>query len=274
VLAAHSVENAKLLLASGVANTSDQVGRNLMDHAVMLTWGLMPEPVYSFRGPGSTSNIPVFRDGYFRAQHAAFIVPIDNWGWGWPTGAPDTTLDRAVNQLNLFGKALRKHIEDAVTRQVLLHFECEQLPEPSNRITLDPQYKDLLDNYRPVIHYNVSDYMREAFAVAKSISDQMFARIGVEDYTHYDPADVDYVTYNGAGYSFRGAGHLVGTHRMGSNPRDSVVSREQRSWDHPNLFLVGCGNMTTLGTSNPTLTMAALTFWAAENIIKDLRAGG
>jgi choline dehydrogenase-like flavoprotein len=274
VLAAHSVENAKLLLASGVANTSDQVGRNLMDHAVMLTWGLMPEPVYSFRGPGSTSNIPVFRDGDFRAQHAAFIVPIDNWGWGWPTGAPDTTLDRAVNQLNLFGKALRKYIEETMTRQVLLHFECEQLPEPSNRITLDPQYKDVLGNYRPVIHYNVSDYMREAFAVAKGISDQMFARIGIEDYTHYDPTDVDYVAYNGAGYSFRGAGHLVGTHRMGSNPRDSVVNPEQRSWDHRNLFLVGCGNMTTLGTSNPTLTMAALTFWAAENIIKDLRAGG
>ncbi|HLF25522.1 MAG TPA: GMC family oxidoreductase [Anaerolineae bacterium] len=271
VLAAHSVENAKLLLASGIANTSDQVGRNLMDHAVLLTWGLMPQPVYSFRGPGSTSNIPVFRDGDFRAHHAAFIVPIDNWGWGWPTGAPDTDLDRAVNRLNLFGKALRKHIEATVTRQVLLHFECEQLPEPSNRITLDPQYVDRLGNYRPVIHYDVSDYIRAAFAAAKRISDQMFARIGVQDYTQYDPTDADYVTYHGAGYSFRGAGHLVGTHRMGFSPHDSVVNREQRTWDHPNLFLVGCGNMPTLGTSNPTLTMAALTFWAAENIIKDLQ---
>lgn len=271
VLAAHAVENAKLLLASNIANTSDQVGRNLMDHAVLLTWGLMPRPVYSFRGPGSTSNIPVFRDGDFRAQHAAFIVPIDNWGWGWPTGAPVTDLDRAVNQLNLFGKRLRKHIEDSVTRQVLLHFECEQLPEPSNRITLDPQYVDMLGNYRPVIHYSASDYLRAAFAAAKGISDQLYARIGVQDFTHYDPAEADYVTYNGAGYAFRGAGHLVGTHRMGFSPQDSVVNREQRTWDHPNLFLVGCGNMSTLGTSNPTLTMAALTFWAAENIIKDLR---
>jgi choline dehydrogenase-like flavoprotein len=58
---------------------------------------------------------------------------------------------------------------------------------------------------------------------------------------------------------------------MGSSAHDSVVNREQRTWDHSNLFLVGCGNMPTLGTSNPTLTMAALTFWAAENIIKDLR---
>ena len=38
VLAAHSVENAKLLLMSGAANTSDQVGRNLMDHPFLLSW--------------------------------------------------------------------------------------------------------------------------------------------------------------------------------------------------------------------------------------------
>ena len=272
VLAAHSVENAKLLLASGIANSSDQVGRNLMDHAVMLTWGLMPQPVYSFRGPGSTSNIPTFRDGDFRKEHSAFITPIDNWGWGWPTGAPDTNLSQAVNQKNLFGKQLRTHLKETLTRQVLLHFECEQLPEASNRVTIDPQYVDLLGNYRPVLHYNVPDYMRAAFATAKNISDQMFARAGIQDYTQYNTTDPNYVVYNGVGYSFNGAGHLVGTHRMGSDRSNSVVNREQRTWDHDNLYLVGCGNMTTLGTSNPTLTMAALTFWAAENIIKQLRS--
>jgi choline dehydrogenase-like flavoprotein len=270
VLAAHSVENAKLLLASGIANSSDQVGRNLMDHTMLFTWGLMPQPIYGFRGPGSTSNIPVFRDGGFRAQHSAFALPIDNWGWGFPTGAPDTDLDKAVNQLNLFGKALRKHIEETVTRQVYFHFECEQLPDPENRVTIDPQYVDILGNYRPVIHYNLTDYLREAFEKAKGVSDQLFDRLGVEEFTKYDPADPYYLTYNGAGYTYRGAGHLVGTHRMGFTPQDSVVDREQRTWDHPNLFLVGCGNMATLGTSNPTLTMAALTFWAAENILKDL----
>jgi choline dehydrogenase-like flavoprotein len=43
-----------------------------------------------------------------------------------------------------------------------------------------------------------------------------------------------------------------------------------RTWDHPNLFLAGCGNMPTLGTSNPTLTMAALTFKAAEAMLNQL----
>jgi choline dehydrogenase-like flavoprotein len=78
ILAAHSVESAKLLLASGAANSSDQVGRNLMDHPFFLTWALNPTPVGAFRGPGQTSEIPSFRDGPFRS-----VLPSHrrrNWG--------------------------------------------------------------------------------------------------------------------------------------------------------------------------------------------------
>ncbi|MFD0489155.1 GMC family oxidoreductase N-terminal domain-containing protein [Saccharopolyspora spinosporotrichia] len=49
VLAAHAIENAKLLLASGVKN--DNIGRNLMDHPLVVTQGLMPEDVGPHRGP-------------------------------------------------------------------------------------------------------------------------------------------------------------------------------------------------------------------------------
>ena len=97
VIAAHSVETAKLLLASGAARTSGQVGRNLMDHSCMMVWGLMPKPVGAFRGPASTSNIPTFRDGAFRSKHAAFIAPVNNWGWQWPTLAPGSTLVGMLN---------------------------------------------------------------------------------------------------------------------------------------------------------------------------------
>jgi len=45
-----------------------------------------------------------------------------------------------------------------------------------------------------------------------------------------------------------------------------------RTWDHENLFLAGCGNMPTLGTSNPTLTMTALAFKSAEAILRQLEA--
>jgi choline dehydrogenase-like flavoprotein len=112
--------------------------------------------------------------------------------------------------------------------------------------------------------------MRKAFAAAKQVSDQIFAANHIEDHTAYNPTDADYVTWEGQGYTFRGAGHIVGTHRMGSSPRDSVVKATQQTWDHDNLYLAGCGNLPTLGTSNPTLTMTALTFMAAEDILKRL----
>ena len=269
VLAASAIENAKLLLASNAANSSDQVGRNLMDHMCLLTWGLFPEQVYPFRGPGSTTNIANFRDGGFRTDHAPWICPIDNWGWGWPEFSPGTDVSEALAQ-GMFGKKLREHLENILTRQVLLHFECEQDPEPENRVTIDPKYKDNLDNFRPVIHYNASDYMRRAFEAAKQVSDQIFAANGITDNTVYDNQDPGFLMFNGHPYTYRGAGHIVGTHRMGKSARSSVVNSDQCTWDHENLFLVGCGNMPTLGTSNPTLTMAALTFKAAEAILRQL----
>ncbi|NOX93164.1 MAG: GMC family oxidoreductase [Gammaproteobacteria bacterium] len=270
VLAAHAVENAKLLLASGIANSSDQVGRNLMDHPTMLTWGLMPDKIGAFRGPGSTSGIPSLRGGAFRKNRAAFRIEIGNWGWSWPEGAPINTVPDLIDQKNMFGKQLKDTIQSIYPRMFRFGFLVEQLPDSNNRVTIDPDYRDQLGNYRPVINYNVTDYTRAGMAAAKQVSDQIFQRLGVEGYTEYHPSDPGYLTYQGKGYTYNGAGHLVGTHIMGSDSKTSVVNKEQRSWDHPNLYLVGCGNMPTISTSNPTLTMAALTYWAADNVLKAL----
>ena len=270
VMAASAIENAKILLASGAANSSDQVGRNLMDHMTVLSWGLNKEKVYPYRGPGSTTNIATFRDGAFRKDHAAWICPLDNWGWGWPVFSPGSDVQGAVNN-NMFGAKLRSFIENRITRQVLIHAECEQAPDPECRVTIDPTYVDQIGNYRPVIHYRATEYMLKAFEASRIFATQLFDQAGIEDFTSYNVnTDADYVTYKGKGYTFAGAGHIVGTHRMGKSKEDSVVNEEMRTWDHDNLFLVGCGNMPTLGTSNPTLTMSALTFKAAEAILKQL----
>lgn len=238
VLAAHAVENAKLLLASNVANSSDQVGRNLMDHPTMLTWGLMPCKIGAFRGPGSTSGIPSLRGGAFRAEQAAFRIEIGNWGWSWPEGAPIATVPELIDEQNLFGPALRHKIAEEYPRMFRFGFLVEQLPDPDNRVTIDDQYRDQLGNYRPVIHYKVTDYTRAGMAQAKEVSDAIFQRLGVEPFTKYKANDPGYVQYQGKGYVYNGAGHLVGTHLMGDDPKTSVVNREQRSWDHPNLYLV------------------------------------
>ena len=69
---------------------------------------------------------------------------------------------------------------------------------------------------------------------------------------------------------FRGAGHLIGTTRMGSDASNSVVNKDLQAWDHPNLYLVGPGAFPTTATSNPTLTVTALALRAADTINKAL----
>jgi choline dehydrogenase-like flavoprotein len=112
--------------------------------------------------------------------------------------------------------------------------------------------------------------VKEAFKIAKSVSDDIFSANGIKDHTEYSADEADYWEYKDKGYTSRGAGHIVGTHRMGNAPEDSVVDPDMRTWDHQNLFLAGSGNMPTLGTSNPTLTLTALAFKAAEAILKQL----
>ncbi|SES47536.1 Choline dehydrogenase [Streptomyces sp. yr375] len=286
VLAANAIENATLLLASEAANNSDQVGRNLMDHPLLLTWGLLKDNAGAYRGPGSTSGIPAFRDGDFRRERTAFRVEIGNWGWNFPENAPYDTVHDLVGagsdgQARMWGKELRKSLGAILPRQFRIAWELEQDPEPSNQVTVDDRYRDALGKHRPVIHYDLSDYVRAALPWAAEASKQLFAALGIADqvsrpvyrpgdYTHYDAGDPAAVEYDGETYWVRGAGHVVGTHRMGDDPAQSVVDSHQRSHDLPNLYVVGCGSMPTLGTSNPTLTMTALAIRTGDHIAANL----
>ena len=123
--------------------------------------------------------------------------------------------------------------------------------------------------------------MRNAFVSAKEVSTEIFNAIGATEYTKLPPAPVlygkpDKVTatnfqYQGDNFTFYGAGHIVGTYRMGDCKEDSVLNARQQSWDHSNLFMVGSGVFPTVATGNPTLTIAALAFQAAEHILEDLK---
>src|SRR5205823_9969471 len=103
VIAANAIETPRLLLMSknggrtarGVANTSDMVGRNLMDHPYYVVWGMSPEQIYPYRGPLITSGIGDLCDGPFRRERAAFRVDIGNEGWNFVVGGDPnvTTLD-------------------------------------------------------------------------------------------------------------------------------------------------------------------------------------
>jgi choline dehydrogenase-like flavoprotein len=68
--------------------------------------------------------------------------------------------------------------------------------------------------------------------------------------------------------NYIGAGHIMGTYRMGTDKGNSVLNDVQQSSDHANLYLVGSGTFPTGATANPTLTIAALSLRTADHLIK------
>ena len=301
VLAAHAIENPRLLLLSaneqfprGLANGSDQLGRNLMDHVLYLSWALMPagSPVYPYRGPLSTSGIESLRDGEFRRRRAAFRMEIGNEGWNFPIGDPYVTVQDFINGTNhsklnpvsppgspsaappqaLGGVALAQAINDRLTRQFRIACLLEQSPQAENRVTLDPTYKDGLGLARPRIAYGFDPYTLDGFAAARETSSAIYRSMGAAEFTDYSAAQAQpgYFEYQGVPYVSFGAGHVVGTHRMGSDRTLSVTDAAQRSWDHDNLWIVGSGSFPTVATPNPTLTIAALAFKAAAGVLAAL----
>jgi glucose dehydrogenase len=68
------------------------------------------------------------------------------------------------------------------------------------------------------------------------------------------------------GDTIMSSGHVIGTYRMGTDPKTSVVNVDQRSHDHSNLYLLGSGVFPTSAASNPTLTIAALALRAVPAI--------
>ncbi|MGY5811058.1 GMC oxidoreductase [Rhizobium sp. LEGMi198b] len=271
VLAAGAIETPRLMLASGLQSSSGLIGRNLMDHAYLLSWALMPEVCGTMRGTSCTGGIVDLRGGAFRRHQAAFSVDIHNDGWGWAVGSPYSDVTELVDQHNRFGGDLRQGLIDRISSQLLLAFMIEVMPVESNRVTVDPKYTDLLGNMRPVVSFTVPEYTMRGAAYAREFAKTMFARLGAADHTRYDPSDYGYVNYEGEGYAIRGGNHLAGTHIMGSDKQRSAVNIDQRSWEHDNLYLVGGGSMPTIGTANVTLTLAALCYRSARAMLKQLQ---
>ncbi|MBK3474143.1 GMC family oxidoreductase [Pseudomonas carnis] len=303
VIAAHAIETPKLLLNSisphspnGVANSSGQVGKSLADHPVYLAWGLMPEgkPLFPFRGPLSTSGIEDMRDGPFRSERAAWRIEIGNEGWNWSANDPYTTVCDFIDGDNnggtnnggadhkseaLSGVALVQKLNSVLTRQFRLAFLIEQVEkDPEHalcQVESSKHFTDGLGLPRPEIAYELSDYTKEGFKQARLAATHIITKLmGATELTDLKPklkpGSQTVFEYDGQNYAFYGAGHLMGTYRMGSDRRYSVVDKDQRSWDHPNLFLVGDGVFPSTGTANPTLTITALTFQAADVVASDL----
>ncbi|MCW3474899.1 GMC family oxidoreductase [Limobrevibacterium gyesilva] len=253
ILAANGIESPKLLLMSasdkypkGLANGSDMVGRNLMDHPSSSLTFDAEEELWLGRGHQSPSSINTFRDGAFRSEYAAFRLDFTNISQ--VRSAAEDLIAAGV-----YGPELEKQLRYRSAHQVNVKDVLEVLPNPENRVVLSSQ-KDALGIPKPEVHYALDDYVHKGMAAAKVEYARIAELMGGTN-LRYTP-DGQYANNQ----------HITGTMSMGNDPKDSVVDRFGRAHDHPNLFIAGTGVMPTAATVNSTLTGVALALRTAQHI--------
>jgi len=258
VAAAGAVENARLLLLSaspghpeGLANRSGLVGKLFMSHPSVDVTARAKQNVYPYRIGFSTAMSRQFAVERDRSTRGAFLLEFLNSAGPKPE-------EIAVSS-RLTGTALRQRVQEEFGRRLGIRIYCEQLPDPANSISLNHRLKDFFGNPVPHITYSIRRYERDALEEAKQVARRILQTLGTTDTR---PGDLS------------ATAHQIGTHRMGTDPRTSVVDANLRAHDVPNLYLVGSGCFVTASASPPTLTIAALAIRAAEHIAAQFRPAG
>ena len=251
IVAANAIETPRLLLASasermpdGVANGSGLVGRNLMSHPSAALEISAAEPVFAGRGPQSSIVTVSGLGARRRAERSAFLIAVESRNL--PAGAAMNAIDSG-----LLGQALEDDIRRRAVRRFQLFIHTEDLPEERNRLTLHPSRRDSAGMPVMVIDYRMNEYARHGLADAFAVTDQIAGAMGGEVLSR---RILDETV------------HLMGTARMGTDPRKSVADADGRCHQHRNLFLAGSALFPTGGISNPTLSIAALSLRLASAV--------
>ncbi|MEX2170833.1 MAG: GMC family oxidoreductase [Pirellulales bacterium] len=162
----------------------------------------------------------------------------------------------------LFGEALRRGLRKRLTSQFRISYSTETLPDRENRVELSQTKVDQFDIPLPRIYFKPSEYQLAAFAKGRQVIAAIFKALGtVESQLAEDRR------------AYSSANHIIGTCRMGHDPKKSVVTPECQSHDHANLFIVGATVFPTAGTANPTLTAVAVLLRSLRDIEKPLLRG-
>jgi len=159
-----------------------------------------------------------------------------------------------------WGKEWKDEITNNFTRQMTFAIGTTSLAMDRNNITLDPNNTDQWG--RPAIRATYRDHDDD-------LSTVQFMTHRAEELM--DAAGAQKSWSHEVGLS-DGGEHLLGTARMGDDPATSVVDRYHRSHDVPNLFICDGSSLVTSGRGQPTMTIMALAFRAAEHIAKAARA--
>src|SRR5882757_9116246 len=261
-LNAATLESTRILLNSatpefpnGLANSSGELGHNLMDHHMGSgASGTMPghEDKMPFGNRPNGIYVPRFRN--VKTKHRDFLR-----GYGYQGGGSRDGWQRGMTSAGLgvdFKNSLRK---PGQWRMGLGGFgEC--LPNHNNYIEID---KDKLDAWGiPTLNINC-DWSENELAMSKDIAIQaaeMLAASGATDIGVYSE-----ITPPGL------AIHEMGTARMGRDPKTSVLNEHNQAHEVKNLFMTDGSCMVSNSCVNPSLTYMALTARACDYAVAQLK---
>jgi choline dehydrogenase-like flavoprotein len=255
VLSANGAETARLLLNSadtrfpdGLANSSGLVGKYLMFNCGGDVGAVFEHELNEYKSVQVTRLVHDFYDSdpkrgfYGGGGIDGRIGPVPML---WALGS--------VPQQPAWGAEFKAQLRD-FPRSMIAECHTTSLPVESNSVSIDPVLKDAwgVPAMRATYRDHPDDLATARFlqARAQEILDAAGARK-----TWVLPT-VD----NSIGF------HLLGTCRMGNDPKRSVVDRYHRTHDVPNLFLCDGSSFVTSGRGQPTMTIQALAFRAAEHI--------
>ncbi len=260
IIACNGVGTPRMLLNSaserfpnGLANSSGLVGKNLMFHPYAMVRGFFDEPLDGQRGP----YIGTWSQEFYETDRSRGFVRGYTYQFSRGLGPAATAITGMVEGLVPWGEGHHAAYRRLFDRSAGMVSICEDLPEEHNTVTLDPTLKDSNGIPAPKISYTLNENSRRMLehSVARGID--ILKAAGARDIISKAPVPQ-------AGW------HLMGTARMGNDPKRSVVNAWGRSHDVKNLFVVDGSLFVTSGGVNPTATIQALALYVADSIKKRL----
>ncbi len=256
ILCANGAETPRLLLMSksgrfpdGLANSNGAVGKYLMFDTGAMSGGVFEHPLNEYKGSVVSRIVHDFyeidpKHGFVGG--AGLDARFDLYPAGFAQGgfAPD---------MPQWGSEFKKNLRDFPRMMYTLSHHMALAVE-SNSITLDPVAKDAWG--LPAIRVTYKDHP-DTFRSLQFMQDR----------------EMELLDAAGAQKSWRlpyterdSSAHLLGTCRMGNDPKNSVIDSDHRSHDVPNLFICDGSSLVTSGRNQPTETIQALAFRAADRI--------
>jgi choline dehydrogenase-like flavoprotein len=255
-VAGNSIETPRLLLLSesgqfpnGLANSSDQVGRNYMRHMTGSVYARFDKPVNMHRGETMAG---IIADEAGHNPSRGFVG-----GYYMETISLGPAFLAAFAEPGAWGPKFTELL-DGYASTAGMWIVGEDMPQATNRVTLSDTVRDQWGLPAPNVHFDDhgNDIAMRTYAYEQA--EKLYESVGAIG-SHRTPP------YPST--------HNLGTCRMSARPEDGVVDRWGRCHDVSNLFISDGSVMTTGAAANPTLTIVALAIRQAEYIAGELKRG-